>query len=169
MTMPHDAQTDSASSIVLRAFCEFCADFVPRSSLAAVRTSIRYISQMGSLRYGKGPLIHFVSLCQCSKAAVKLVPTEPPAGTFDQRPRSIQFHQKDRVLRCFPQLHLSICQPHLRLQGPQALTVSCYLIYGKLKLQKFQDQSYWKNQTSRPTAAELSCLPAEPKGCSSLE
>ena len=34
------------------------------------------------------------------------------------------------------------------------------------KLQKFKDRS---NKTSRPTAAELWCLPAEPKGCSSLE
>lgn len=31
------------------------------------------------------------------------------------------------------------------------------------------DQSYWRNQTSRPTQAELACLPAEPKGCSAIK
>eukprot|EP00913_Durusdinium_trenchii_P008051 g7550.t1 len=30
------------------------------------------------------------------------------------------------------------------------------------------DQSYWKDPMERPTEAELSCLPAEPKGCSSI-
>lgn len=28
------------------------------------------------------------------------------------------------------------------------------------------DQSYWRDELARPTQAELSCLPAEPKGCS---